>query len=179
MASADGRRQRRAERTRASRYRQAGGRFGTDAGSSTGRVATALAGLRLVDVRPAKDVAKDKPAATATYRTFDGLVLAIEGYAEGDKRYVRVSPSVDESAARAVLRGHRGAGRQGWRCRVGSAKAARCGGVRGGVRRKTTPATSPDSVVAQTREEAAKLEPRLTGWSFEIPDWSYDAIFAQ
>ena len=58
--------------------------------SSTDRVATALAGLRLVDVRPAKDAAKDKPAATATYRTFDGLVLAIEGYAEGDKRYVRV-----------------------------------------------------------------------------------------
>jgi hypothetical protein len=75
------------------------GGSGPDAESSAGRVATALAGLRLVDVRPAKDAAKDKPAATATYRTFDGLVLAIEGYAEGDKRYVRVSPSVDETAA--------------------------------------------------------------------------------
>ena len=76
------------------------GGSGPDAESSAGRVATALAGLRLVDVRPAKDAAKDKPAATATYRTFDGLVLAIDGYAEGDKRYVRVRPSVDETAAR-------------------------------------------------------------------------------
>ena len=42
---------------------------------------------------------------------------------------------------------------------------------------KSAPATSPESVVAQTREEATKLETRLTGWSFEIPDWSYDAIF--
>ena len=142
-------------------------------GSSTDRVATALAGLRLVDVRPAKDADKDKPAATATYRTFDGLVLAIEGYAEGDKRYVRVKPSVDETAARRFFV-------------TAAAPADKDGAADSAPPKppaheasggKSAPATSPESVVAQTREESTKLETRLTGWSFEIPDWSYDAVF--
>jgi hypothetical protein len=38
-------------------------------------------------------------------------------------------------------------------------------------------ATSPESAVAQTRAAAAKLAARSEGWSFEIPSWSYDAIF--
>jgi Domain of unknown function (DUF4340) len=142
-------------------------------GSSNDRVATALAGLRLVDVRPAKDAAKDRPAATATYRTFDGLVLAIDGYAEGDKRYVRVKPSVDETAARRFfVAAAASAGKDG---AADSAPpkppAAEASGA------KSAPTTSPESVVAQTREEATKLETRLTGWWFEIPDWSYDAVF--
>src|SRR4026208_1617288 len=42
---------------------------------------------------------------------------------------------------------------------------------------KSTPAAGPESVVAQTREESTKLQTRLSGWSFEIPAWSYDAVF--
>jgi len=142
--------------------------------SSTDRVATALAGLRLVDVRPAKDAAKDKPAAaTATYRTLDGLVVAIDGYAEGDKRYVRVRPSVDETAARRFF-GAAAAPAD----KDGAADAALpkppADEASGG---KSAPATSPESVIVQTREEATRLKTRLTGWSFEIPAWSYDAIF--
>ena len=176
LASTDGRRRRRAARTWSFSDRPASQRAARHPirRSSTDRVATALAGLRLVDVRPANDAVRGKPAATATYRTFDGLVLAIDGYTEGDKRYVRVKPSVDETAARRFF--------------VAPAAPADKDGAAdsappkplaheasGG---KSTPATSPESVVAQTREEATKLETRLTGWSFEIPSWSYDAIFA-
>jgi len=153
------------------------GGSGPDTESSAGGVATALAGLRLVDVRPAKDAAKDKPAATATYRTFDGLVLAIDGYAEGDKRYVRVSPSVDETVAhRFFVATAAPAGKDGpAESAPPKPPAAETSGQASGG--KSAPATSPEGVVAQTREEATKLETRLTGWSFEIPDWSYDAIF--
>ncbi len=162
-----------AARTRASRFTgKPAERFGHPiADSSADRVATALAGLRLVDVRPAKDAAKDKPAATATYRTFDGLVLAIDGYAEGDKRYVRVKPSVDETAARRFFVAAAAPADKDGAADSAPPKppAAEASGA------KSAPATSPESVVAQTREEATKLETRLTGWSFEIPDWSYDA----
>jgi Domain of unknown function (DUF4340) len=140
--------------------------------SSTDRVATALAGLRLVDVRSATDAA-DKPAATATYRTFDGLVLAIDGYAEGDKRYVRVRPSVDETAARRFFVAAAAPADKDGAADSAPPKPA-ADEASGG---KSAPATSPESVIVQTREEATKLETRLTGWSFEIPDWSYDAIF--
>lgn len=121
--------------------------------SSGDRVATALAGLRLVDVRPAVDPAKDKPAATATYRTFDGLVLAIDGFSEGNKRYVRLRPSVDETAPQRFV----------------IAPAA--------PSEKPAETTTPETVLARTRAEATKLETRLKGWSFEIPNSRYDTIF--
>ena len=142
-----------------------------DASGSADRIASALAGLRLVDVRRTTD-ATDKPAATATYRTFDGLVLAIEGYTEGDKRYVRVRPSVDEPAARRFF-----------------APATSSAGkdAAGGSAHKTPApdkpaeaaavATSPESVLAKTHAEAAKLATRVNGWTFEIPSWNYEAIF--
>jgi len=148
----------------------------SDAGGGADRIATGLAGLRLSDVRRAADTA-DKPAATATYRTFDGLVLAIEGYTEGDKRYVRVRPSVDEAAAQRFFappvadKGSAG-------------PTAEKTPAAGAAADKTTSAadqpaaaTTPETVLAQTRAEAAKLEARLSGWMFEIPGWSYDAIF--
>ncbi|HLB84595.1 MAG TPA: hypothetical protein VJK00_07680, partial [Steroidobacteraceae bacterium] len=116
---------------------------------------------------------QDKPAATATYRTFDGLVLAIEGYAEGDKRFVRVRPSVDESAARRFF-----AAAAAPAYKDGAADAAPSKPpAHEASGEKSTPAAGPESVVAQTREESTKLETRLSGWSFEIPDWSYDAVF--
>src|SRR5688572_18357018 len=149
------------------------GGSGADAESSAGRVATALGGLRLVDVRPAEGVAKDKPAATATYRTFDGLVLVIDGYAEGDKRFVRVKPSADETAARrffvaAVAPAGKDDAADSTPPKPPAAEASGA---------KSAPAKSPESVVAQTREEATRLETRLAGWWFEIPAWSYDAVF--
>jgi len=149
------------------------GGSGADAESSAGRVATALGGLRLVDVRPAEGMAKDKPAATATYRTFDGLVLAIDGYAEGDKRFVRVKPSADETAARRFFVAAVAPAGKDDAADSAPPKppAAEASGP------KSAPAKSPESVVAQTREEATRLETRLAGWWFEIPAWSYDAVF--
>src|SRR5688572_12913675 len=159
--------------------------------SSTDRVGTALAGLRLDDARPAAESAKEKPAATATYRTFDGLVLAIDGYVEADKRYVRVRPSVDEAASRrffvapAAPHGGKDAAADPARAHAPGAEVAPVVGRAVEADAADKPADqpagarTPESVVAQTRAEAAKLEARLNGWSFEIPNWSYDAIFLQ
>jgi len=164
------------------------------------RIASSLAGLRLTDVRRASDGADMKPAATATYRTFDGLVLAVEGYTEGDKRYVRVKPSLDEAAARrffvapAPPTGKDSAPataekNSAAKSVVAPAPAAADDKKPAGAMSesksdaaaaagKPAPST-PDTVLAQTRDEAAKLEARLEGWMFEIPGWSYDSIFVQ
>jgi hypothetical protein len=147
------------------------------------RVATALAGLRLSDVRRAADTA-GKPAATATYRTFDGLVLAIEGYTEGDKRYIRVRPSVDEAAAQKFFVAPASpAGKEAAAATepspVEPSTTAKTPAGAPAAAGKPAEAKTPESVLAQTRAEAAKLASRLEGWSFEIPTWSYDALFAQ
>jgi hypothetical protein len=149
-----------------------------EASGSADRVATALAGLRLSDVRRAADAA-DKPAATATYRTFDGLVLAIEGHSEGDKRYIRVRPSIDEGAVQRFFKPPApAAGKNG---AAAPAKPPAAAPEKPAERPAGSPAETrtPESVLAQTRAEATKLETRVSGWMFEIPTWSYDAIFAQ
>ena len=143
-----------------------------EANGSADRVATALAGLRLSDVRRSGDT-HDKPAATATYRTFDGLVLSIDGYTEGDKRYVRVRPSVDEAATRRFFTAPAPAAAGNGTSDATPAKPA----AAASGREKPAEVRTPESVLAQTRAEAAKLETRLNGWTFEIPGWNYEAIF--
>ena len=141
--------------------------------AGTDRVATALAKLHLQDVRPVGDAPADKPAATATYRTFDGLVLAFDGYTDGDKRYLQVRPTVDDTAPqRYIVAPAATAGKQD-AAAPDSAKAA----APAAAAERSAPQT-PESALAQTRAEAKKLEERVNGWRFEVPSWSYDAIFA-
>ena len=140
--------------------------------ANTERLATALAGLRLVDVRPAADEATVKPAATTTYRTFDGLEVLIEGYTDGEKRYIRVRPSVDEIAARRFFVAPSPSGKK-----AGTGPDSNKAPAAPATTEAPAEATSPESALAQTRAAAAKLEARSEGWSFEIPSWSYDAIF--
>ena len=140
--------------------------------ANTERLATALAGLRLVDVRPAADEETVKPAATTTYRTFDGLEVLIEGYTDGEKRYIRVRPSVDEIAARRFFVAPSPSGKK-----AGTGPDSNKAPAVPATTEAPAEATSPESALAQTRAAAAKLEARAEGWSFEIPGWSYDAIF--
>ena len=163
---------------------------GSSDSGNVDRIASSLAGLRLTDVRRASDVAELKPAVTATYRTFDGLVLAVEGYTEGEKRFVRIQPSLDEAAARRFFvatappaakepAAESAAATTAADALAKSADAAPRVESAGPPADPTAPASTPDAVIAQARDEAAKLETRLAGWMFEIPSWSYDSIFPQ
>jgi hypothetical protein len=158
-----------------------------DSTGNADRVPTALKGLQLSDVRPAADAAVAKPAATATYRTFDGLVLAIDGFIEDDKRFIRVRPSVDEAAARRFFAPPAATAAKGSPAKPAdtAAEPAKQQPPAGAVADKPAAAAAeksadertPDSLLADTRAEAAKLEAQVTGWTFEIPSWSYDTLF--
>jgi len=117
-------------------------------------MATALAGLTLADVRPAQDFAGDKPAAHATFRTFDGLVVDLEGFSKDDKHYVVAKTSYDEALAKQFHV------------------------------ETTTPATSGEGDVPaasapkeNVQEESGKTNARLQGWAYEIADYKYELIF--
>jgi hypothetical protein len=62
-------------------------------------VANALAALELDDVRDARTFTPAGAESHATYRTFDGLVLAFTGREDGDARWLRVDASVDAAQA--------------------------------------------------------------------------------
>lgn len=117
-------------------------------------IATALAGLTLADVRPAQDFAADKPAAHATFRTFDGLVVDLEGFSKDDKHYVAAKASYDAALAKQF--------------HVEATTPAASG--EGNV---STPATASENV----EETADKTQTRLQGWIYEIADYKYELIF--
>jgi hypothetical protein len=62
----------------------------------------ALRGLRLEDVAAAD--AGASPSVTTTYRTFDGLVVAVRGFEKGADRWIEVEASVDEAQAKQAAR---------------------------------------------------------------------------
>ena len=62
-------------------------------------VAMALTGLSLADVRAASAFQSTPPAAHATFKTFDGLVVDVDGWVQDQKHYVALRPSFDAALA--------------------------------------------------------------------------------
>ena len=62
-------------------------------------VAMALASLSLADVRTASTFQSTPPAARATFKTFDGLVVEADGWVQDQKHYIALRPSFDAALA--------------------------------------------------------------------------------
>ncbi len=111
-------------------------------------IATGLIALQLDDVRKA-DTLPAGPAARATYRLFDGLVLEIAGWVEGDQHWIALAPSFDADLAKRFAddKPQDNTGTAFWR--------------------------TPE----QVQQEIDRLTPRVTGWAFRIPEYKYQGIF--
>jgi Domain of unknown function (DUF4340) len=128
--------------------------------SAANILATALAGLTLTDVRPVGEFASDEPAATATFRTFDGLIVDLSGWIREDKHFIAARASYDRSLAdrfRALE------------------PVADDGPDKPSPAAADTPAAASAAPVDEGQAQA--LNARLSGWVYEIPDYKYDAIF--
>lgn len=111
-------------------------------------ISTGLIALQLDDVRKA-DTLPGTPAITATYRLFDGLVLDIAGWREGDQHWITVAPSFDAELARRFAndKPQDNTGTAFWR--------------------------TPE----QVQQELERLTPRVSGWAFRVPQYKYQGIF--
>jgi hypothetical protein len=119
--------------------------------SAANNAASALMSLSLDDVRPKGDVATGKPAAQATYKTFDGLVVQLQGFKTDDKRYITLTPTYDAALAEQFR-------------------------VQTTTDEKAKSDTSP-SAGANIEEEANKAATKVANWAYEIPEYKFDAIF--
>ena len=111
--------------------------------------ATALAGLTLTDVKPAAEF-NDQPAARATIRTFDGLVVQLSGWKRGEDYYLAATPSYDAALAK--------------RFEVPTEPPKEG-------------ASAPEQKRPDVAAEVTQAAQRLSGWVYEIPQYKYDAIF--
>lgn len=123
--------------------------------SAAGNFSSALSGLTLADVRPAKEFESDQPAAQATFKTFDGLVAQIDGWTKDGKHYIAIEPAYDEALARQFH-----VEKPAPEKKAGAAEGA-----------------PPPAPAVDAKAEAQTAEAKVAGWVFEIPDYKYAALF--
>lgn len=145
-----------------------------DSPSAANGLASALAGLTLADVRPLKDFAADKPAAHATFRTFDGLVADFDGWMKDSKHYIAVKTAYDEALAQRFHVETKAPPDEGSEDKTPADTSAQ-------KHADATPAAEskavPEKVVEKIEDTARATNARLSGWVYEIPEYKYEAIF--
>ena len=128
-----------------------------NAPSAPNAVAASLVALSLEDVPAAATLSAQPASEHATYKTFDGLVVEIQGWNYQGKRVIGVKASFDPALAE--------------RFKVAAATEQK--DAAGKDAPKPAPAAAPTNV----SDEAASLNKKLDGWYFQIPQYKYDAIF--
>ena len=128
-------------------------------------VASALASLSLSDVRAASAFQSTPPAAHATFKTFDGLTVEVDGWVQDNKHYVALRPSFDAAQAEHF--------------KVATAPAAekKPEEKKGEAPTATKPEEPPKPAAPNVQEDATKAATKLNSWVYEIPDYKYEALF--
>ncbi len=126
-------------------------------------VATALASLSLSDVRPASAFQSTPPAAHATFKTFDGLVVEIDGWVQDQKHYVALRPSFDPAQAE--------------RFKVATAPAEEKKDTKKDEKKDEKAAAPTPPPAPNVAEQAKKAAAKVAGWVYEIPDYKYEGVF--
>jgi len=112
-------------------------------------ISTGLIALQLEDVRNLDSLDGQTPDARAIYRMFDGLVLEITGWREDDQYWIALVPSFDAALATRFAddKPEDHTGAAIWR--------------------------TPE----QVQQEIARLQPRVTGRAFRVPEYKYQSVF--
>lgn len=122
--------------------------------SAANSVAMALTALNLSDVKPVSAFQSTPPAARATFKTFDGLVVDVDGWVRDQKHYVALKPSFDAAQAE--------------RFKVATAPAAE---------KKDEKKDEKQAEKKDVADDASKVAGKVTGWVYEIPDYKYESLF--
>jgi uncharacterized protein DUF4340 len=137
-----------------------------------------LSRLNVDDVKERRSAALEHPSQ-ASFRTFDGLQLDLDGYREANTAWIRIHASEDAETARRFAPSQPPAV---------PAKAPSAGGPEAqGAGAKSVEAKSADTTSAEAKNSAAKspdaaaeaaaINARAQGFDFQIPSYQYDQIF--
>ena len=132
-------------------------------------IAGALRDLKLDDVRPAADDAEDAARTTATFRTFDGLVVGATTIERDGARWVRFSASAEPQASEGSGEADAGEAASGSdEVEASSAEA------------ETAAAETDDSAdgeeASDAAERAREIQTRVAGWEYRIPSYQTDQL---
>lgn len=127
-------------------------------------VARTLTRLNAEDVKH-RAAGAPEHLSRASFRTFEGLQLDLDGYREGASNWIRVSASVDQETARRFAPTPAAGEAKAPAAKEGESKSAEA---------QVAQAKGPDAA-----SEAAAINSRLGSYDFQIPVYQYDAIYRQ
>ena len=125
--------------------------------SAANSLATAFLRLEADDVQPLSALDQTQPEAEATFRTFDGLVLNLRGYALEGTKYLMLEARADPELA------------EKFELPVEPDESSPIDATDDG---STTGDPAQD-----VADEAQRIESKVRGWAYAIPQYKYDAIF--
>jgi hypothetical protein len=143
---------------------------------------SALRELHLEDVAAAEDGAA--PAVTTTYRTFDGLVVAVKGFEKGDDRWIELEASVDEAQAKQAAQKEPPKQKEAGAAAEAGAPPAPASGADEAAAAETKPAADATEASAKSETsdasdpaaEAEKINARVHGWRYQVASYQYDQM---
>jgi hypothetical protein len=139
--------------------------------SAANGLATALVGVTLADVQAANAMPAEAPSAHATYKTFDGLVTDVDGWVRDDKHYIVVKTAFDPAQADHFKTPTADDKKD--------PKAAGTAKLEEGAKPAES-ARAPEAAAPATPDigaQSATLNTKLSGWTYEVPSYKYEAIF--
>lgn len=139
-------------------------------------LAGVLSGLRLEDVSPDKDSPVPVSGTIdATYTTFDGVVIAVTAWQEGNRNLARLRATLDETAASTQIERAQAAEQGAHEAAIAARDAAAPGDADEDAAPMEEPASISDPAadrerrLAALREEVDTLNRRVDGWTFQLP----------
>ncbi len=147
--------------------------------SAANGFATALAGLALSDVQTRDDFGATPPEAQASFMTFDGLVVTLDGWTRDDEHFIALQATFDPAQAEKFKIATAADAGQA----ESAADAKEPQGQTGeSMPSETTAAAGSDqdsnpAPASTVQQEIQATQARVEGWVYQIPDYKYEGIF--
>ncbi len=153
-----------------------------DSAFSVNALASMLSGLTIEDVVPAADQAPGDRVLKARYETFDGLVVDIAAWPDGDRHFARFAASLDAARADAGIAAAQAAAKADFDTLSAAADAAKAskdaqpdGATDDPIKplAVSDPAKDREDRIAALNKEVATLAARFDGRTFQLPAYKY------
>lgn len=148
-------------------------------------IGNSLRQLNLSDVEP-QDQAAGKPAVTVEFRTFDGLVIKVDGFKADDKNWLTFNAAFDADQAKRFAPPAAPATDQTKAADqakpAGEAKPAEAAASADGSATGEKPANAgsaekkPSTPSPDVAAEAADINRRVSNWRYQIASYQYDQM---
>lgn len=156
-----------------------------DSAFSVNALGSVLAGLNVEDVAPTGSEAPEGEVLKARYETFEGVVVEVTAWPDGERYFARFKASLDAVQADAGIAAAQAAAKADFETLSAAAESARTspdaqpeGATQDPIKplAVSDPAKDREDRLAALHKEVAMLSARFDQWTFQLPAYKYASL---